>query len=216
MPYNFLKNLLLLVAATVLSTGFTACKEDPVPPIEGPINWGEIEYVDCGLPQFPTDTSMQVSYILFDFIENFSNKFLCNEVFFIKGVAQSFVNEYGINIKLIDDLKRNFPKDVDTFTVWGAYPSYPSYSFFYRMDYMSWYNIQDTLLMLLFPGRDLPTGWNLPLFCEKEGDYTTIPCGQSTLKLVNGNVRVWIQPTMEVVTMSYSDFIKELKKELKK
>ena len=52
MPYNFLKNLLLLVAATVLSTGFINCKENPVPPIVD----GEDIY------QWPADTIIEDLY----------------------------------------------------------------------------------------------------------------------------------------------------------
>ena len=87
MPYNFLKNLLLLVAATVLSVGFTACKdnEEP-PPIEGPINWELRWKTNCGEPEETPKAKddfcscLEVS----PFLETYLRSFQCDYVYFVK------------------------------------------------------------------------------------------------------------------------------------
>ena len=125
------------------------------------------------------------------FMEVFPEIFQRDNVYFIKGIASDFEHCGGRNIKLIEDLKGNFPENVTTFVVWGAYDSHYS-NFLNRLDLLIHYDNQDILLMLLTSAPDwtviFPPDWaeflppDQPIF-EKIGDYATISCLYSVIKL---------------------------------
>ena len=145
------------------------------------------------------------------------NPYNDNETYFIKGIALESVGEYGRKIKLMEDLKANFPKNVNTtFTVWGNIDGC-------RVDNFNYYNQQDTLIMLLNPARDRKFKFtdNGKVYHEKVGDYTTMGCACSVLKLSNGYVigqilgKIFVYEDEEVKvpyvdTMLYEDFQKRL------
>ena len=182
-------------------------------------NW-EIDY-DCDINiNKKYDNFLACEYK--GFMDNFVDNFYCNEFYFIKGLAQNIEHEYGRNIKFIEDLKGNFPKDITSFIAWGD-----GYTFvcLNRVDHLNMYENQDTLLMLLCPAIYLPKYLSdsvppLIPFYEKECDYTTMSCAHSTLKLENGNVSGYILPKTSdslriFTTMPYSELIKLLKLKLK-
>ena len=151
------KKMLLLLAGFFLLTG---CKDDvEIAPV-----------CDC---------------LFVPFIETYAthfsgNPYNGNETYFIKGIAGNIVDGYGCKIKFIEDLKGNFSKKVNTtFTVWGNIDGC-------RADNFNDYNYQDTLIMLLNPARDRKfkiTGNESKPYHEKVGDYVTMGCGISVLKL---------------------------------
>jgi hypothetical protein len=130
---------------------------------------------------------------LASFLENFSDNFNKEDVYFIKGVASKLKHYGGLNIKLVEDLKGNFPKEVATFTAWGGYNPSPGNTTLERLDNFSIYKNQDTLLMLLTPS----TIWKYSSEPEKKGDYTSIQCAYSVLKLSGGYVIGFIIPELE-------------------
>ena len=119
-----------------------------------------------------------VSSSFYEGISMYSNN---NNVYIIKGIVLDKI-EYGLSIKLVEDLKKNFPKDVSTFTVWGNGSTFIELN---RLDNLALYNKQDVLIMLLTPTRDLlaemvPQGHK---WLEKPEDYATLGCTYSVLKL---------------------------------
>jgi len=99
-----------------------------------------------------------------------------NNVYVIKGIAsETFKN--GRKIRLIEDLKGNFPKSVITFNVWK---NHIGNIFDTRIDDLGLYDNQDVLIMLLVQ--------------EKPNDYTTLGCIPSVLKLSDGYVTGKIIP----------------------
>ena len=117
--------------------------------------------------------------------------------FLIKGEAL-YAIEHGRRVRLMKDLKGNFPENVDVFTVWGA----GGFRFITtgRTDYLArdW-NSNDTLFMLLLPYDKNETEMLinelslrgqlecLPLlWFEKPGDFRTITCQHSVVRL-SGN-----------------------------
>ncbi len=128
----------------------------------------------------------------------FQEDYAGNETYFVKGIALDIVHEYGRNIKLIEDLKGNFPKDIGTtFTAWGSGISFIESN---RMDYLNRYDNQDTLIMLLKTPYDYAGQGMVPpgeTFYEKASDYATIICANSVLKLSNGYVTGYILPYIE-------------------
>ena len=152
-------------------------EEDPCPPLIAG---------DCFVSSFMEGVSMT---------SNNSN------VYIIKGIVLDKI-EYGLNVKLVEDLKGNFPENVNTFIAWGdGIPFIESD----RPDKLTLYNNHDTLIMLLTPTFDLscmmPPGHT---WFEKPEDYTTLACICSVLKLSDGNVTVDILANYE--TMLYDDF----------
>ena len=160
------------------------------------------------------DAKMMRDCIVSTFMEGVSMYSNCSDVFIIKGMALD-VYEYGRHIKLLEDMRGNFPKNLNTFIVWGDGSSIIESN---RMDDMRLYSDQDVLIMLLTPTRESlsmsmihPESW-----FEKPEDYTTIPCTCSVLKLSDGYVTGCLTPEegFDYVeqTMQWSDFQKVLHK----
>ena len=124
------------------------------------------------------------------FKENYLKNFQKNEVFFIKGVALD-VFEYGRTIKVIEDLKGNYTGESSIF-VWGTgFPSnvseFEACMTVERWDIITQYQENDTLLILVSPVV-------FENCLETFGDYATITCAYSVLKLLNGFVTGYIHP----------------------
>jgi len=166
-----------------------------------------------------------VLYSFFGRISSIMTEFSHTEFYVIKGVALD-AYEYGRNVQLVEDLKGNFPKNVSEFTVWG---NESNGAFGFRMDLLACshcYKREDVLIMLLLPVFDDP--WHIEneteIF-EKEGDFQTLPCTYSVLKLKNGNVTgpiVWdTDSSFDAIVgttktnMSWINFQKELNNLLK-
>jgi len=129
-----------------------------------------------------------------------------NSYFFVKGLVLDSHQEYGKRVRLIDDLKGNFPEGITDFTVWGN----RGFPWRLRFDDLTLFNQQDTLIMLLQQvGR---TEEIISDNIERIGDYVTIPYSFSTLKFSNNSVHGHITSTYrEKETMSweiFSDLIK--------
>ena len=125
------------------------------------------------------------------FKENYLKNFKKNEVFFIKGVALD-IFEYGRTIKVIEDLKGNYTGKSSIF-VWGTGkpPSGIVCETFERWDIITQYQENDTLIMLLQPVV-------FENCLETLGEYTTITCAYSVLKLSSGFVTGYIYPWGEL------------------
>ena len=142
------------------------------------------------------------------FKQNYARNFQKENVFFIKGVALDVV-EYGRHIKVIEDLKGNFKGD-STILVWGAgSPSSGSSCMTTeKLDYLTQYQENDTLIMLVSP----VTFENC---VEVFGGYTTFGCTYCVLKLSNGYVTGYIEPyiwgeLMKETTMPWDELQKFL------
>ena len=123
------------------------------------------------------------------FTENYIKNIQKDEIFFIKGEALS-IYKYGRNIKIIEDLKGNFADKPSVF-VWGIElgtgrlcSTEP-----HKVDYITQYNTNDTLIMILGKAHK-----RFDDDIEKRGDYTTIACAYSVLKLSNDTVVGVIYP----------------------
>ena len=125
------------------------------------------------------------------FLEGASKYSKCSSVYLIKGIVLD-AYEYGLNIKLVEDFKGNFPNDVKTFIAWGAGGNGLCSE---RMDNLRLYNDQDELIMLLTQARDL-SDMTPPEYAwlEKMEDYATITCTFSVLELSDGFVTGYILP----------------------
>ena len=207
------KQILILTTLLCLIGSTVACNDNSNEPTPTkPIDWGIVEWEDCD------NVKPEIAFLdcMFKgFIENFTENFRCDKIYFIKGVAQNFIHEHGLNIKIIEDLKGNFPKGVTTFTTWGAYN--PHNAFLNRCDDLSVYNRQDTLIMLLQPAHDYRDYPSLQL-SEKIGDYTTMDCATSVLKLSNGYATGYIllpRNDYTINNMPYNELIEVLKLKLK-
>jgi len=119
------------------------------------------------------------------FKENYLNNFQKDEVFFIKGVALD-VFEYGRTIEVIEDLKGDFTGESSIF-VWGAGNPPSGCMTIERWDIITRYQENDTLIMLVYPVV-------YENCLETFGDYTTITCAFSVLKLSNDSVTGHIYP----------------------
>ena len=122
------------------------------------------------------------------FKENYLNNFQKDEVFFIKGVALE-IYEYGRTIKVIEDLKGNFAGESFIFVWGGGFPSDDSGFIGFetnRSDVITWYQENDTLIMLL--GKPIVFEGGI----ETSEDYATLECTFSILKLSNGYVNGYI------------------------
>jgi len=125
-----------------------------------------------------------VDYASFSFKQTYLEHFQNDDFFLIKGVALD-VNKHGREIKVIEDLKGNFTGKSSIF-VWGTTGSSscgnnPDA----RMDYITQYQKNDTLIMFVEKVQS-----NKKI--ERSGDYTTLNCFASVLKLSNGYVTGYI------------------------
>ena len=156
-----------------------------------------------------TEPQLAGDCIVSSFFEGISRDLNDNN-YIIKGIVLDKV-EYGLNISLVEDLKGNFPKKVNTFIIWGADDAFDYVNIeLNRMDNLTLYKKNDVLIMHLIPTRRDMSGWT-PL--EKPKDYTTIGCAYSVLKLSDGYVtghilssedkenRWWENMTQEELTL---------------
>ena len=106
------------------------------------------------------------------FFEGVSRRSNSNDTYVIKGIVLDKIEHElnGLNIKLIEDLKGNFPEKVNDFTAWGV-----TYADLLRKDYLSLYDKQDVLIMHLTRSEGISP--------EKSNDYCTITCTHSVVKL---------------------------------
>ncbi|MDR2910519.1 MAG: hypothetical protein LBV47_04020 [Bacteroidales bacterium] len=107
--------------------------------------------------------------------------------YLIKGVVLDKI-EYGVSVKLLEDLKGNFDKTGNSvFTVWGDCSAFVGIES-NKLDNMSNYDKGDTLIMhidhlyhdwsyLVSPGH---------VWLEKPEDYYTMTCAPSVVKLSDG------------------------------
>ena len=136
-------------------------------------------------PSPPTSFNTTYKGIPFRGGYNFDN------VLFIKVLVLDSYGGYGRRMEVIADLKGNFPEETTTFIVWGKATEKESFSYYggalHRVDDLSLYNNQDTLLMLSYP-----VTWDDWSRTEKRGDYATFTYAYSILKLSNDSVRGYI------------------------
>ena len=141
---------------------------------------------------------------LFTFKETYLNNYQDQDISFIKGVALD-VNNHGRKIKIIEDLKGNLTGKSSIF-VWGA----SSTSFCdhkgrqdLRIDYITQYHKNDTLIMLIKNARKRFYG-----DIERSSDYSTLGgCYSSVLKLSNNSVTVHRTSVYEgMETMPWDEF----------
>ena len=167
---------------------------------------------NCDLP--PDIIGMSANCIVKYFLEGVSEYSNCSNTYVIKGVALDMY-EYGRNIRFVEDLKGNFPENVNTFIVWGDGGRFG----LERSDNLSIYNEQDVLIMHLAPAEEYQFEL-LPgeTWLEKPGDYRTFTCTKCVLKLSDGYVTGNILPNEDgdgsIMSMSWNDFQKALQKAL--
>ena len=144
------------------------------------------------------------------FQENYVTNFQKNEVFFIKGIAGDLY-EYGRHIEIIEDLKGNLAGESSIF-VWGdGCPSSDIPCMMTRrLDNMSLYNENDTLIMLITRAEK-----RFDEDIETSSDYATFECAFSVLKLSNVFVTVCAYPRLlpdlcEEITVSWEELYEEL------
>ena len=142
------------------------------------------------------------------FVENYLENIRRNDVFFIKGKALD-VHKYGRNIQVIEDLKGNFGNKSSVF-VWGMEmgTGRPCTTEPHKVDVITHYNTNDTLIMIVEHARKRFSG-----DLEKRGDYTTMACAFSVLKLSNDSVTGVINSEW-LETMLWSELREELLKQL--
>ena len=179
----------ILIIMLLCLIGVVSCKDDYVE--TAPI---------CSCPYRPFVDAYSMFW--------YDNPFDGNETYFVKGIALDVVNEYGCRIKLIEDLKGNFPKNINTtFIVWGENGC--------RVDDFNIYKLQDTLIMLLGAASDrkYKITNSSRIYLEKIGDYITFDCSHSVLKLSNGYAIGHIfcdNHIIDIDTMLYEDLQKRL------
>ena len=81
------------------------------------------EFEECIIPSMGDNQSFGYPPLALDcsvtsFLDGVSRYSKCSNTYLIKGIALDAF-EYGRNIKLVEDLKGNFPKNVGTFIAWG-------------------------------------------------------------------------------------------------
>ena len=145
------------------------------------------------------------------------------ELYIVKGEALD-AYKHGRKIKLIEDLIGNFPKNVDTFIVWGNAAicvdgiSYivPSYG---RLEYLACYDCYrkgDILIMLLTRTFDPPENWTGTIthwgckteWIETSEDFSIVGwCMSSVLWLRNGYVTGFVHSTYDYRNRKHIDRI---------
>ena len=124
--------------------------------------------------------------------------------YFVKGLVLDSKDKYGKQIKLIKDLKGNFPEAATYFTVWGD--CCPDNFRSGRFDNLNLYNNQDTLLMLLLPVPDV-SSWD---YVEEPGDFMTMSYSFSVLKLSDNYVCGYITSCFRGEEVIEWEYFKEL------
>jgi len=143
-----------------------------------------------------TEPLINMNCAVNSFMEGVSNHSSDNNYYIIKGIVLG-KSGYGLNIRLVEDLKGNFPKNRTTFIVWGddnfKYNKFETN----RLDDLTLYNNQDVLIMLLTPTRDLSHMNMGYTWFERPNDYCTLSCTHSVVKLSDDYVTGFILPYEE-------------------
>ena len=147
------------------------------------------DYKKITMPWKELQALLSVCSSKLGFVENYHTNINREDVFYIKGAVVEKPYSYGLKVKLTEDLKGNFSKD-STFVVWGSGDASDC------IDRLRWYGFESsTFLMLIKPIVSVDE----PYSERKEGDYSTMNCAYSVLRIVNEKVEVewnkWI--TME-------------------
>ena len=174
---------------------------------------------NCSLSKEKDKPPCQViSCFEISFLESYLRYFDSDNIFFIKGEVQEKI-DYGCKIKLIEDFKGNFPKNIDTFTAWGDGKAYIELN---RVDDFSLYKDKDILLMLLTPKGPIVDCIPEKKNPEKKGDFSTITCAFSVLRLsddvyVTGRIGPFVEDpsSWEEKTMLWEELSMTLLKYLK-
>ena len=108
----------------------------------------EVFWEDYPPEYIPSSTFSIGPYIRpLSFIEAVSRYLYNDSVYIVKGIALDSY-EYGRRVRFVEDLKGNFPENIDEFIVWGGWgPGYP-YLQTARSDDLTEYHNQDVLIML--------------------------------------------------------------------
>ena len=154
------------------------------------------------------DPSIRYNCLVSSFLEASSCYSKCSNIYIIKGIALNSPYEYACNIRFIEDLKGNFPKNVNTFTIWKIDGSFSIEN-----------ENKDEWILILCQSPDNPS-WSNPdtQWFEKQGDYRTLICTSSILYLSDGYVNGHIFPSCgseRIDNISWKDFEKRLNKLLK-
>ena len=156
------------------------------------------------------DESVALNCATRSFMEGvFEYKKKCN-TYVIKGIVLNEY-EYGAKIELIEDLKGNFPKNVNTFIVWGHHPHVAHFRTDVIPDYPG-----EVLFMHL--ARSLPIEYKLPpgfTWIEKPEDFCTLICTSSVIRLFGDGSDVFGHITDNHIIMPLNTFEKSLKTLLK-
>ena len=167
-----------------------------------------------GCPPLISNSLMASDCIASSFVGGVSTYSECGNVYIIKASIFEEHDKYAQKMKLIEDIKGNFPKNVNTFIAWGGYCSFICLN---RMDNLRWFDVQDTLIMILSPSPDLSKlvthghTWK-----EKSEDYATLDCTFSVLQLSDGFVIGRILPSKMKESWGNIVSMEELKLSLEK
>jgi hypothetical protein len=122
------------------------------------------------------------------FTENYLKNIKDANIFFVKGIASDTV-KHGRYIDVIEDYKGNFD-DKSSIFLWGGGNDNCIES--NRWDIITQYNVNDTLIIIIKKIEKL-----FDCDIESLGDYSTITCSHSVLKLSNNYVTGYILPYWE-------------------
>ncbi|MDR2233613.1 MAG: hypothetical protein LBE56_10895 [Tannerella sp.] len=153
---------------------------------------------------------------LYSFLEGVAKTKCKSNRFLIKGRVTG-AYEYGLTIKLIEDLKGNFPENNNnTFTVWGSNGRTD------RVDRLDiGYDEQEMLIMLVMPAVGRSEDWDPDyIWLEQSGDYATMTCQFSVVVLQGDQVTGYLLPrdndgVRRERTISLKDFNNIINKILK-
>jgi len=140
------------------------------------------------------------------FFKGVSLYFNCSDVFLIKGIVLDTHKKTGLHIRFTEDLKGNFPDNINSFIMWGA-----NTLGFYGADNLTIYGKQDTLILLLTSAPDL-SEITLPeefTVLMKPEDYTTLTCTRSVVKLSGDYAIGHILPPKIIDDRKWSDLSSE-------
>jgi len=148
-------------------------------------------FAGCANKNEETPSQLSADCADISFLENYSLNCKNENVALIKGVALD-VYRHGRNIKIIDVFNGNLSVNSSIF-VWGAGTAEQGGEgmTIERWDIITQYDKNDTLIMIV--EKIIKSARSR----ENPGDYETIQCAHSILKLSNGNVTGKIFPFWE-------------------
>ena len=152
--------------------------------------FGCSQKVEDELQKTEIEPLLSYSCMVSSFLEGVSMYSNDNNTYIIKGIVSN-KTETGLNIRLVEDLKGNFPKNVNTFFVWGGANTFIES---HILDNLLMYNKQDALIMhltpaLVLPAEMIPEGHT---WLGKQGDYSPLNCAYSVVKLSDDYVTGYI------------------------